>query len=795
MKWIFRIAALAALIAALAFEAEGGAVCGTSDEVNAAAAQLDARVRARMAAVRMHADSIMPEPSTTRVIGEYFAVRADEETAPNDDPADLEGHSLYLQRRDANYVVTRQPLQYDMEIGPLFVSFGRGETSKELPLTEFAFPFGDHVHSSVTLSVVRGIHFTEDPKIRSATFSEFDMLLSKVPVLSPLIDYHGSPSTRPDVYVRETGDRVTITWRHQGTARSEYDLQAVLFASGDIRFSYRRVRNIGWGGVVVNTGTDHWLQNRKGIAGVVDGTGDVDSSFGDARGMLDITDVFVGRIDDTSLLEFRIRVAEPIDPAKFEAGASFLFFIGDSLNRIEMFVYPDRTVYRVPVAGEVTEPRAARIIGREVILFIPEELLQLSSRTVKVWAHTSLGSPADMMTATIDLGPKRQGIEVDFSEVSTFETERPLVEAYRLATINVNGVWDRLKREFGYADQTVDAVAVYTSFLSDIILEPYGAFALYANPGADGVSGFSSTMRPRSTTLMHMNAVGSFGGGEAQKVLLHELGHRWLYYFNIREDGEIRRVLNPLGNHPAQYVHTPAAFGGEESTSAMGGGSFVDAAQGKFRSSSALRNSGLTWHELYLMGLAAPSEVEPWWYIRDADPQLGDEYFPPPDMEVTGTRVDVSIDQIIDAMGPRVPSYENSQKTFHVLFVVLERAGSPVQSVDEKLRTDFEVLFNEATGGRGSVITTLSLAAPGASFDVATSGSSVTFTDRSAQVPLSWAWSFGDGAMSTARNPVHTYAAPGTYTVTLTVTNNKGTSSTSRIVTIDPPSRRRAAKS
>lgn len=795
MKWIFRIAALAALTFALASKAEEGVVCGTSDEVNATSAQLHARVRARMAGMRMHAEATTPQPSTTRVIGEYFVVRADEETAPNDDPADLEGHSFYLQRRDASYVVTREPLQYDMEIGPLFVSFGRGEMTKALPLKEFAFPFGDHVHSSVTLSVVRGVHFTENPEIPPVTFSEFDMLLSKVPVLSPLIDYRGSPSARPDVYVRETADHVIITWRHQGTARSEYDLQAILYASGDIRFSYRRVRNIGWGGVVVNTGSDHWLQNRKGIAGVVDGTGDVDSSFGKAQGMLDITDVFVGRIDDTSLLEFRIRVAEPIDPARFEEGASYLFFIGDSLNRIELFVYPDRTVYRVPVAGEVTEPRAARVLGREVVLLVPEELLQLSSRIFKIWAHTSLGPPADMMTATIDLGPKRQGIEVDFSETSTFETKRPLVEAYRLGSINVNGVWDRLKREYGFADQTVDAVAVYTSFLSDIILKPYGAFALYANPGVDGVASFSSTLRPRSTTLMHMNAVGSFGGGEAQKVLLHELGHRWLYYFHIREEGETRQSLNPLGNHPAQYVHTPAAFGGDHNTSAMGGGSFAHAAEGKFRSSSTLRNSGLTWHELYLMGLAAPSEVEPWWYIRDADPRLGQEYFPPPDMEVTGTRVDVSIDQVIDAMGPRVPSYENSQKTFHVLFVVLEREGSPVMSVDEKLRTDFEVLFREATGGRGTVITTLSLAAPGASFDVATSGTAATFTDRSSQIPLSWTWSFGDGAMSTSRNPVHTYAAAGTYTVTLTVTNNKGTSSTSRTVTIEPPSRRRSAKS
>lgn len=35
--------------------------------------------------------------------------------------------------------------------------------------------------------------------------------------------------------------------------------------------------------------------------------------------------------------------------------------------------------------------------------------------------------------------------------------------------------------------------------------------------------------------------------------------------------------------------------------------------------------------------------------------------------------------------------------------------------------------------------------------------------------PTSWTWHFGDGASSTAQNPTHSYASPGTYTVTLIV--------------------------
>jgi PKD repeat protein len=47
----------------------------------------------------------------------------------------------------------------------------------------------------------------------------------------------------------------------------------------------------------------------------------------------------------------------------------------------------------------------------------------------------------------------------------------------------------------------------------------------------------------------------------------------------------------------------------------------------------------------------------------------------------------------------------------------------------------------------------------------------VTFTDLSSNYPTSWSWDFGDGATSTAQNPTHTYSEPGTYDVSLTVSN------------------------
>ncbi|MEY2963063.1 MAG: hypothetical protein RL754_324 [Bacteroidota bacterium] len=54
-----------------------------------------------------------------------------------------------------------------------------------------------------------------------------------------------------------------------------------------------------------------------------------------------------------------------------------------------------------------------------------------------------------------------------------------------------------------------------------------------------------------------------------------------------------------------------------------------------------------------------------------------------------------------------------------------------------------------------------------------------TFFDNSTPMPTSWSWDFGDGTTSTLQNPSHTYAAAGSYTVSLTVVTACGEKSTS----------------
>ncbi|MFD0739911.1 M4 family metallopeptidase [Lysobacter koreensis] len=70
---------------------------------------------------------------------------------------------------------------------------------------------------------------------------------------------------------------------------------------------------------------------------------------------------------------------------------------------------------------------------------------------------------------------------------------------------------------------------------------------------------------------------------------------------------------------------------------------------------------------------------------------------------------------------------------------------------------------------------------PVANFSSSISGLTVAFTDTSTDSDgtiASRSWTFGDGTSSTATNPSKTYAAAGTYSVALTVTDNGGATNT-----------------
>jgi PKD repeat protein len=75
---------------------------------------------------------------------------------------------------------------------------------------------------------------------------------------------------------------------------------------------------------------------------------------------------------------------------------------------------------------------------------------------------------------------------------------------------------------------------------------------------------------------------------------------------------------------------------------------------------------------------------------------------------------------------------------------------------------------------------------PTASYTQSSASLTTTFTDASTSTGggTTWLWDLGDGNTSTLQNPVHSYAAGGTYTVCLTVSDSCATDSTCASVSV-----------
>lgn len=94
-------------------------------------------------------------------------------------------------------------------------------------------------------------------------------------------------------------------------------------------------------------------------------------------------------------------------------------------------------------------------------------------------------------------------------------------------------------------------------------------------------------------------------------------------------------------------------------------------------------------------------------------------------------------------------------------------SNTPVQTILVAVSYD--------TTSAADLITTVLGGMPSASFSSVVTGFSVVFSDTSTDsggTIASWKWSFGDGTFSSVRNPTHVYTAVGTFTATLTITDD-----------------------
>jgi hypothetical protein len=692
-------------------------VCGTSPDMTERVQELGAWSAAR--ARTMASKGVLAASAVRR--DNVFLLPADETNAPFRRPFDLAGRTLQFTRAGSTgFSVANVPLAYNNDTGST-VSWSGTTASVDLG---FHFPFFGTTIRNVVVSQMNAI-FVETGAVQDIRqFGDVEIGTLRRRVIAPLLTTDDSSFGSPPIlWIRKTSEAVTFTWRSSG---NRLDIQAVLSRSGNIAFSYKAVtvQAVGAGAVLITSGTEPWREDRTPIVAAGDSDNDLAVTLPpELAPMYDIVNAGVSSVAGTDMLEFRIDLRGTIDRSVIPAGQPILFNVGlgppgaQQFVRFYLYGTGSDDYYSLPGWGGISGSTGARVEGSSIFLTIMQEhLAGVTSPEVRISTVRGTRFADSAATLTLPAAAPARTLRTDFSALTTATLDNvPISEAFTLPILSPQRVWQQLKEsDPALADADIDAVAIYQNFYTDIITFA-GAYATVGNSGAAGISyGDDPSMTaPRTPNLMHMNTLG-YGHNStppgASRVVLHEFGHRWLLFVSLLENGLRGKILNPAGAHPAQYIDTRAAFKvyTDRDTSVMGGGYFTENSNGTF-TTAQYAPYGYSWLDLYLMGLAAPSEVPPWFYVADSSPALGNEYYAPANQTYSGTRREVTMQQVIDGTGPRKPAYPDAQQRFRVVFVLVtepEREPAPSElAAIQGYRATLEADFVTATNHRGAVTT------------------------------------------------------------------------------------------
>ncbi|MEW5983697.1 MAG: hypothetical protein AB1806_15185 [Acidobacteriota bacterium] len=219
----------------------------------------------------------------------------------------------------------------------------------------------------------------------------------------------------------------------------------------------------------------------------------------------------------------------------------------------------------------------------------------------------------------------------------------------------------------------------------------------------------------RLSSVAFMDEIGKYpddpsvrfvGENSTLGLIGHESGHRWLVGLKFRGEGGATSGawLGRDDVHWSFFMDSDASF--------VEGNDIQDLGGGAFRTGAAVeRYSAL---DQYAMGLRTEAEVPPVFYVESPTnvvPGRNRESAPRVGVTFNGTRRDVLIQDVVDALGPRQPSPADSPRLQRQAFVYVLSRGTTVDRNSvakiDRYRREWEPFFLTATDGRMRVETRL----------------------------------------------------------------------------------------
>ncbi len=201
------------------------------------------------------------------------------------------------------------------------------------------------------------------------------------------------------------------------------------------------------------------------------------------------------------------------------------------------------------------------------------------------------------------------------------------------------------------------------------------------------------------------------------ELMGHEYGHHWLLWAAYdKNDGKGHQYLmrGDEGDHSTNTTPSPNGHWNHysDARSVMYGSFITPPSSGNtFTLAGGVRKYNE--FDQYLMGLRGPSEVSPILIVDDGS-GYGAGVQPlwrGATTTVTGTGFTVSVQDVVRALGPRVPDVTASQKCFRTAFVLVQDPHYPVTPAllakVEAYRARFSTWFDFATDNRGHMDTRL----------------------------------------------------------------------------------------